>query len=74
MNVNLLAGDADVIKQIGDFATILADWAIAFTNWFITFLGSHMLLIISVSFNVCGFGNWNNQKVNSRSLIFNNKL
>ncbi|AXF95110.1 hypothetical protein [Spiroplasma phoeniceum] len=46
MNLNLLAGDADVIKQIGDFAAILADWAIAFTNWFITFLGSHMLLII----------------------------
>ncbi|ALA97133.1 Spiroplasmavirus-related protein [Spiroplasma kunkelii CR2-3x] len=46
MNVNFLAGDADVIKQIGDFAAILADWAITFTNWFITFLGSHMLLII----------------------------
>lgn len=49
MNVNLLTTgnpDASVIKQIGDFAGILANWAIAFTNWFIGFLGSHMLLII----------------------------
>jgi hypothetical protein len=35
MNVNLLTTgnpDASVIKQIGDFAGILANWAIAFTN------------------------------------------
>ncbi|APE75312.1 hypothetical protein [Spiroplasma citri] len=46
MNVNLLSGDADVIKQIADFSVILAKWATAFTDWFITFLGSHMILII----------------------------
>ncbi|WFG97905.1 hypothetical protein M1770_07520 [Spiroplasma citri] len=46
MNVNLLSGDAYVFKKIEFFSDILANWAIAFTNWFITFLGSHMILII----------------------------
>jgi len=35
MDANLLAvrtGDADAIQQIANFAGILANWAIAFTN------------------------------------------
>ncbi|WFG99798.1 hypothetical protein M1771_07305 [Spiroplasma citri] len=57
MNLNLLTGDADVIKQIADFAAILdANWAIAFTNWFIAFLGSHMLLIIPLVLMFVFFG------------------
>lgn len=48
MNANLLVvgtGDADVTQQIADFDGILANWTIAFTNWFTSFLGSHILLI-----------------------------